>query len=488
REATDHPPKPIWSDLMATHPEIRERLRTSATMFERKLWREDLERWERETKPAAIREQLEVQGVDPSSLSGEALLAHLERTRENAKRQLYVHHLFNMPALLPVGDFLAHAQEWTGRPPTELLGLLKGASPVSLGAADELARLSGAIGRHPRAQAILFSSEPPEEVLASLRAMPGDVGAATSAYLDLVGYRLVNVEDVGEPFTLEMPDILVKTIRCAVEDTGASRDDDALARNTEAVRDAVPAAHRPAFDELLVEARAMHRLRDERGIYCDLWAYGIARRAMLAAGRRLAEKGRIAEPAHFVEAGYAEMRALVEGNGGPAAEELAERGRYRSVANLAEVPPALGPPPGDPLPLEWLPPAAARLERAIRVYIGAMFFAPQARHEGRTVRGLPVSPGTYEGAARLVRGTGDFARIHRGDVLVTGSTTAAFNCVLPLLGAIVTDRGGLLSHAAIVAREYGIPAVVGCTDATRRIPDSSRVRVDGGAGEAVVVS
>ena len=67
-------------------------------------------------------------------------------------------------------------------------------------------------------------------------------------------------------------------------------------------------------------------------------------------------------------------------------------------------------------------------------------------------------------------------------MLVTNSTTTAFNIVLPLLGAIVTDRGGLLSHAAIVAREYGIPGVVGCTDATPVLPDGALVRVDGAAG------
>lgn len=494
RDATGHPPRHVWDELMATHPEIRERLNTSATVFERKLWREDLERWERETKPAAIREQLALQAVDPSPLAGDALLAHLDRARENARDQLHIHHLLNMPALLPVGDFLAHAQEWTGCSATELLGLLKGATPVSLGAADELALLARAIQRDSRAQAALSSPGAPGEVLASLRSTAGEVGIAASAYLDLVGYRLVNGEDVGEPYTLEIPEILIKAIRCAVEGTGSDHDgaDDALAQRTAAVRDAAPAAHRAAFDELLAEARTMHRLRDERGIYCDLWAYGLARRAILAAGKRLAEQRRIDQPSHLVEASYAEMRALIHGQtagtGTPPADELARRARYRAEANYADVPPALGPPPGEPLPLEWLPPAAARLERAIGVYIGAMFFAPEARSEARSVRGLPVSPGTYEGEARVVRGTGDFARIRKGDVLVTGSTTAAFNCVLPLLGAIVTDRGGLLSHAAIVAREYGIPAVVGCTDATRRIPDRARVRVDGGAGEAVILS
>jgi pyruvate,water dikinase len=67
------------------------------------------------------------------------------------------------------------------------------------------------------------------------------------------------------------------------------------------------------------------------------------------------------------------------------------------------------------------------------------------------------------------------------------STTEAFNILLPLLGAIVTDSGGLLSHSAIVAREYCIPGVVGTRDATERIADGARVRVDGDAGEVTVL-
>ena len=75
----------------------------------------------------------------------------------------------------------------------------------------------------------------------------------------------------------------------------------------------------------------------------------------------------------------------------------------------------------------------------------------------------------------------------RGDVLITESTTEAFNILLPLLGGIVTDNGGLLSHAAIVSREYGIPGVVGTREATERIADGVLVRVDGDAGEVTVL-
>ena len=84
-------------------------------------------------------------------------------------------------------------------------------------------------------------------------------------------------------------------------------------------------------------------------------------------------------------------------------------------------------------------------------------------------------------------GPSEFGRIAKGDVLVTESTSEAFNILLPLLGGIVTDNGGLLSHAAIVAREYGIPGVVGTREGTERIGDGALVRVDGDAGEVTVL-
>jgi phosphohistidine swiveling domain-containing protein len=488
KDAVGHPPKHVWDELMHNHPEISESLKTSARALERKLWREDLRTWDKETKPAAIRDNLELQAVDPSTLSTEALLAHLDRCRENLKYQIYLHYLYNVPAFVPVGDFLVHAQEWTGRPASEFQGLLQGATPVSRGSADELERLARAIRDDSRARALIASSDAPDEVLDSLMGLSGEVTASLSAYLKFVAYRVVNGEDVGEPYALEMPEILLGAISSAVEGAGVGDADDALAQHTAEVRAAVPEPNRNAFDELLAEARAMYRLRDERALFCNQWAEGITRRAILAAGKPLAEKGHIQHPTHLAEAGYDEMRSLIRHSDGPSAEELAQRARYRADASFADAPPVLGAEPGAPLPAEWLPPAAARMERAVGAYLGAVFTAPEVRSEARKVRGLAVSPGVFEGTARLVRGAQDFARIEKGDILVTRATSPAFNMVLPLLGAIVTDRGGLLSHAAIVSREYGIPAIVGCIDATVRISDNTRVRVDGHTGEAVIVA
>jgi pyruvate,water dikinase len=208
---------------------------------------------------------------------------------------------------------------------------------------------------------------------------------------------------------------------------------------------------------------------------------------VLGAGQRLAASGRIHEPEHLIDAGFEEMCSLVSTGDGPSADELVTRAEWRTTHDAKEVPPFLGPPPPPPPDMSALPPDLLRLMRAMMIAMDHLFAASEAPHEEDTLRGLAASGGVYEGPARRVAGPTEFDRIVEGDVLVTESTSEAFNILLPLLGAIVTDSGGLLSHPAIVAREYGIPGVVGTRDATDRIPDGARVRVDGDAGEVTVL-
>ena len=231
----------------------------------------------------------------------------------------------------------------------------------------------------------------------------------------------------------------------------------------------------------------MYRLRDERGVYSDIWASGLMRRAALAAGRRVAKSGRIATPHQMLEASLDEMCALVAGSGGPTADELAQRAAYRASCTAKDVPHSLGPPNPPPPDAAGLPPAAGRVMRAMGIALGHLFGSSQAQNEEKVLFGLAASKGVYEGPARRVSGPTEFGRIAKGDVLITESTTEAFNILLPLLGGIVTDNGGLLSHAAIVSREYGIPGVVGTREATQRIKDGDRVRVDGDSGEVTVL-
>lgn len=465
--------------------DVPKRIQRADEVFARRLWREQLREWDETFKPASIQTHRELQSIDPDSLSDQELASHLARCQEHHSEMIYQHMRFTGAAILPTGDFLAHVGEWTGLSPAELLGLMRGAAPVSAGASAELQRLIAAIGGDPSAREVLYADGDPAEVLQSLRSLESEAGAAVGGYLDLVGYRLLDGFDISEPYALELPDALLRAIRAAAE---ASAPDTAnVAEQTADVRSRVPEPHRAQFDELLEEARLTYRLRDERGVFSDIWASGIVRRAALAGGRRLAERGRIQRPDHFIEAGREEMRALLTGADEPSASELAERFEYRISHSSKDAPHVLGDPPSPPPDPSGLPPGAGRVMRAIGIAIGALFGSSDAPHEEDLLRGLAASPGVYEGPARRVSGPAEFDRILKGDVLVTESTSEAFNILLPLLGALVTDSGGLLSHAAIVAREYGIPGVVGTREATQRITDGAAVRVDGDAGEVKVI-
>jgi pyruvate,water dikinase len=375
--------------------------------------------------------------------------------------------------------------DWTGASHAELLTLMRGAAPVSAGGSAELERLKQ-IALDDAAMDVLETDDDAAKVLDRLRSLDGEAGTAVTDYLELVGYRLLDGFDICEPCALELPDALLRSIRIAVsgEAVDHSEVDDRIAD----VRGRVPEAHRREFDELLGEARLTYRLRDERGIYSDIWASGLMRRAALAAGRRLASRARIQEPVHIVDARVDEMRAMLAGSGGPSADELAARAGFRTSHTAKDAPAFLGSPPEPPPDPSGLPPAIARLMRATGLALDSLFGSSEAEHEADRLRGLAASPGVYEGPARLVAGPTEFDRIVQGDVLVTPATTEAFNILLPLLGAIVTDNGGLLSHSAIVAREYGIPGVVGTRDATVRIAEGTQVRVDGTSGEVTVLS
>jgi pyruvate,water dikinase len=463
---------------------LPDRFKRAEEVFEEKFWREQLRDWNENFKPKSIEAHRALQSVDPAALSDAELAAHLTRCRDHHAEMIYQHMRHTAAAVVPTGDFLAHVGDWTGISAAELLGLMRGTSPVSAGISEQLAELIAAIERDPRALKHLESDDDPAAMLEALRSLDGGTGAAVSAYLELVGYRLLDGFDISNPFALELPDALRRAIHAAVAGTGADASD--VEDRIAGVRAKVPETNRAEFDELLEEARLTYPIRDERGVFSDIWASGLMRRAALAGGRRLSAAGRLHDAAHFIDAGLEEMRALLTGEGGPSADELAARAEYRAAYTSKDAPAVLGTPPPPPDP-SGLPPAAGRMMRAVGLALEALFGSSEADHEEHMLRGLAASQGVYEGPARRVSHPSEFDRIKKGDVLVTESTTEAFNILLPLLGAIVTDSGGLLSHSAIVAREYGIPGVVGTREATERIADGARVRVDGDAGEVTVL-
>jgi pyruvate,water dikinase len=483
--AKGHPPKWIFKLLVALHPALRKRCKRASEVIETRAWRTDIERFWRELPAEEAR--IAALAAEPiAELSDPELLAHLERAHDHASTRMLDHFRGASATMLPVGDFVAHVVAWTGAAPREILQTLRGHSPASTGGVRALEDAATVIADDPAAQAVLAGDLAGTELLAALRSMPGKVGATIAKLVDRYGDVILSGHDVSELRLSEMPELVVATLRARVAAPHTADDACAAADRAAAeLRGRVPADDRSRFDELLAEARAAYPLRDARG-GVDFWALGVLRRGLLEAGRRLAATHRLERADDVFDCSHEELRALLEGSG-PASEIVARRARWRRTGRVAEAPPFVGGVPAAPPPPEWLPAGAARVARAFGVYLDLMGLGSAPTAKQAVVTGLGASPGKRVGRARLVGSAADFSALRQGDILVATITTPAYNVILPLLGGVVTDRGGLLSHPAIVSREYGFPAVVGAGDATSRIPDGAVIELDGDAGTVRIV-
>ena len=197
------------------------------------------------------------------------------------------------------------------------------------------------------------------------------------------------------------------------------------------------------------------------------------RATFLDAGRRLVQAG------HLDQAGdvfYLERDEVWAGADTFKTTVIVRRVMRDQTKRLA--PPAFIPPASDAL---WVKdPLIKKMSPAQRE---AMFGRGVGNRDGKRVLvGSPSSPGRAEGTARVISGPEDFARFNQGDVLVAQATSPIWTPLLGIAAAAVTEVGGPFAHAAIDAREFGIPLVDGATDATRVITDGATIVVDGTAG------
>ena len=466
--------------------EFGRRVGVAGAVFKERIWNEDLARWDSELKPASLRKHMDLNAVDLASVDTATLRSHIERCAEHLEEMVYQHHRFNLSALLPVGDFLLQASAWTGMAPPMLFDALGGASPISSLVSPEISKAVAAIKADSVASSLVVGGDHDDATnrLHDLRERCPEV----DAYVAATGYRLVDGFDVTRRTFAECPELILGKLAAGVmADPNAASTRAATFAAT--VRQQVPAEHQSTFDSLLQEARSVYRLRDERGIFSDISAFGLMRLAMLELGRRLTAQGRLADPEEVLDASFVELLAMIDGSASPTSVELAARAAQRATLTLSGSPRFLGPPMPEPPSVEGLPPDMARLMAAVGFMIdGILGELPEAAGDARLIQGIPVGTTVYEGRAHVVHDFEDLFGLEEGDVLVTSATGEAFNAMIHLVGAIVTDHGSFACHAAIMARELGFPAVVGTTNASQRIPHGARVRVDGRSGQVLVLS
>jgi pyruvate,water dikinase len=247
---------------------------------------------------------------------------------------------------------------------------------------------------------------------------------------------------------------------------------------------------RPAFEELLGLARTVFPYVEEHKFYCDYWFQSRFFNKVREFGALLAKHGFLEDGEDIFNLSRHEaMEALEElsltwSTGGPA---LGPHHWPPIVARRNELLEKLG---------EWTPPPAlGTMPEAVSDPIVVMLWGitPQRLQEwarsdgGNELSGAAASPGEVEGPARVVRGLGDLDTVRAGEILVCTITSPAWAPIFSKIAATVTDIGGIMSHAAIVSREYGLPAVVGTGTATARITTGQRLRVDGSTGQVTIL-
>jgi phosphohistidine swiveling domain-containing protein len=319
----------------------------------------------------------------------------------------------------------------------------------------------------PERTAERLDGEPPDTVDPAVWASFAD---RFRAHLAVHGHTVYTL-DFAAPVPSDDPAPLVGTLRFYLDGGGADpvqRQAAATGRREEAtarIRARLDPARRALFTGLLRRAQAAAPLREDALADVGL-AWPQLRRMLRELGRRLAAAGVLERADDVFWLRRAELFASPPVSlAGVVAERRALWRGQRQVT----------PPQVLPVGSVW--------EKAFRRWLPAT----SGEQTGDTIRGVGASAGQVTATARVLAGPADFGRLQPGEVLVASITTPAWTSLFARAAGVVTDIGGPLSHSSIVAREYGIPAVLGTNVASRRIPDGSRVRVDGDAGTVTLL-
>lgn len=210
------------------------------------------------------------------------------------------------------------------------------------------------------------------------------------------------------------------------------------------------------FERALEGARRFPELREDTRFYLTL-GLPVVYAVFQEIGGRLKEVGAIEQPDDVLHLKLAELEALVQ-----------------------PWPPDAGALTRIPMLVARRKTKRSKLEE--RGWLDDATPPPVENDAGAILAGLPASAGIAEGPVRVIRDASQFGELRPGDVLIAPYTSPAWTPLFQLATAVVVDTGGPLSHAAIVAREYRLPAVLGTVNGTQRLRDGQRVRVDGTRG------
>jgi pyruvate,water dikinase len=321
-----------------------------------------------------------------------------------------------------------------------------------------------------RIDAALQTTDPPADIAAEVW---GEWHARVETHREAFGYLFYDLDFVN-PVPAEDPTPLIEAVRMYLRGKGADpyeRQKRLEQQRQQAVADLMDRARGLrgwAVRKAYGWAESMAQVREDSVGSIGL-AYPRLRQLLMELGRRMAEAGAIPEPTDifWLEASEIEssVASLDDGAHMPSMQERIKVRKESLEAAKTLMPPT------------QLPPSDTYMGLPIQAFVPG-----EGGQEGDKLKGVAASAGRITGTACVLHGPEDFDKMQLGAILVAKMTTPAWTPLFAMAGGVVTDIGGPLSHGSIVAREYGIPAVLGTAAATRVIKSGQQITVDGDAG------
>ncbi|HEX6971550.1 MAG TPA: PEP/pyruvate-binding domain-containing protein, partial [Limnochordia bacterium] len=467
----------VPTELSAGDKRVRRTIREERG---RRLWEAGMTSWEYRA-PEVIPTVKRLRDFDVEAADGPQLAEHLEDAFGAFRLHWCIHWLgvggsFSRPfreALAKVCEGTDHDVDQVAR------RLLAGEETELTRLIDRLWELAQLARGTPTVAAYLRENDSPE--LSALAQLPGSeafraaLARLIADYGERTGAGFGSDVSIEQPTWRERPELILKLLQPYLaadapspqEARAAARADRDRLLDTlctacedrdavEALRRTLPLARRGAAD------------LENHNYYIDQLSYGQLRRAILAAGRHLTAHGALERPEDVFWLRQGEITAaLRQSPPSDCRSRVEERRAEHARATGLEPPPVIG------LPAADLPPRGE--------YTDEVTPAAEPPRDDR-LRGTAASPGRRRGRVRVVPMDALVPDVAPGDVLVAENAGPLWTPIFPLLAGIVLDRGSVGQHAATTAREYGIPAVLGTGQATRRLRDGQWVTVDGDAG------
>jgi rifampicin phosphotransferase len=469
------------ADMAAAAAQVQERMSVAMTQIRH--------RWEQHYLPEVLGHLHVFEAFNLSGARLPDLLAHLDETIGRLGRLWHIHFEATAPAYVAMSLFEEFYREIFPDADTFApYALLQGFDNKTLESDRELWRLSRRARLSPVVRGILAQHRA-EDIIDLLDR--SDEGQAFHYdlidYLDRYGQR-GETWGFAYPTWSEDPTPVIRSLQVYVRQPNRDVKGEMarmVAEREARVADvreqlaAYPEAVRGQFEMLLRAAQEGVVLSEDHGFYIDFWSSAEIRRVFLEVGRRFVAAGVMAQPDDIFHLRLLEI--------GETAAQLPALDRHALIdERKAEIerfarmspPPFVSTAPDGPMP------DTLETRTMMRFFGGP----PPAPADESELRGAAGSPGVVRGRARVIRSVAEAGSVKSGDILVAESTAPPWTPLFATVAAVVTDTGGILSHCAVVAREYQIPAVVGTALATAMIPDGAYIEVDGNRGIVRILS